>query len=92
MRQATLTIARVQGRADAVAGEIDTTCQLHLRALEQRRQLLLERVETIKATKVAALNRQVGEIKKRFTNIDELVRDISAKVKTLPLASDIRAG
>lgn len=86
LKQSAQTITKIQTKADIVVNEINKTYQHHLKALDQRKQLLIESAETIRSTKINALKRQITEIKKRFTNIDDLVRDISTKIKTLPAA------
>ena len=86
LKQSVQTITKIQTKSDTVNNEIKKTYQYHLKALDQRKQLLLENAETIKTTKINSLNNQINEIKKRFTNIDELVRDIGIKIKSLPPA------
>lgn len=84
MQQSTQMIGRVQSKIECVLGEINKTHAAHLKALEQRKKFLVESLESIQAIKIKSLNRQCGEIKKIYANIDELVKDVRGKVKSLP--------
>ena len=88
MKQSTHMIAKIHTKTETIANEINKTHQHHMKALDQRKRLLIENAESIQAAKVNALNKQVAEIKKRFSTIDELVRDIGGKIKSLPDPAD----
>lgn len=84
LKQSLHTIGKIQAKADTVVTEITKSHQSHMAALDQRKQLLLANADLIKTTKINSLNKQISEIKARFSTIDDLVRDISAKIGSLP--------
>lgn len=87
LKQSMQMINRIQTKADLVSNEITKTYMQHLKALDQRKKILLDNLDRIQATKIKLLNKQVNDIKKFYTNIDESVRDIKLKIKQLPTSA-----
>lgn len=87
LQQSSQMINKVQTKIDLVLTEITKTHINHLKALEQRKKFLVENLEKIQALKIKSLNKQISEIKKIYSNIDELVKDVKSKVKQLPSPS-----
>ena len=88
LHQSTQMIGKVQTKIDFVLNEITKTHINHLKALEQRKKFLVENLEKIQAIKIKSLNKQISDIKKIYTSIDELVKDVRSKIKQLPTASN----
>jgi len=78
------TISKIQTKSDQIAAEITHSYQSHLLALEKRKQILLASTELIKTTKIQALNKQIAQIKARFSSIEDLIRDIKSKIHAVP--------
>lgn len=88
LHQSTQMIGKVQTKIDFVLNEITKTHINHLKALEQRKKFLVENLEKIQAIKIKSLNKQISDIKKIYTSIDELVKDVRSKIKQLPTSSN----
>jgi hypothetical protein len=81
LKQSVQMIARIQAKTDLVSNEINKTHVQHLKALDQRKKLLLENLDIIQSTKVKSLQKQINEIKKKFNHIDEIIHEVNSKLK-----------
>lgn len=82
-------VGRIQSKAEIVSSEISKTHMQHLKALEQRKKVLLENLEKIQGAKINALNKQINDIKRVYINIDESVKEVKTKIKQLPCSQSM---
>lgn len=87
LKQSMQMVNRIQSKAELVSNDITKTHIQHLKALEQRKKILIENLDKIQNAKIKALNKQISDIKKVYTSIDESVKDVKTKIKQLPSGS-----
>jgi tripartite motif-containing protein 71 len=81
LKQSVSTIGKIQAKSEHIANEINKTYLLHVKALEQRKNALVENLSRIESLKVKSLNNQVSEIKKLFTGLEESMFDVKSNFK-----------